>query len=200
MMLHMRIYNWLYAMFFAMLFKRYFGRFGDGVRIISPMAIEGPGNIYLGNGVLVAAQTCLAAIPLTGDSSCRLELGDGCRIGRFNHIYATGRIVIGRDVLTANNVYIADNLHDYRNPNAPILRQPIIQKSFVSIGDGSWLGHNVCVMGVQIGRNCVIGANSVVTRDLPDFSVAVGSPAIVIKRFNSNTGSWMKTSPDGEFI
>lgn len=200
MMFYIRMYNWLYAKIFATLFSHSFGFFGKNVRIISPISIEGEKNIYLGNNILVAAQSCLAATPLTGESDCRLELGDGCTIGRFNHIYATGRVVLGKNVLTANNVYISDNLHDYRNPNLPILKQAIIQKSYVEIGDGTWLGHNACVMGVKIGRNCVVGANSVVTRDIPDQCVVVGAPAVIIKRFNSASGIWQATTPDGHFL
>ena len=200
MMLQMRIFNWVYAKLFSVVFSRRFGSFGRGVRIISPVAIEGAHNIYIGDNVLVAAQSCLAATALTGEPYCSLELGDGCSIGRFNHIYATGRIVLGRDVLTANNVYITDNLHDYRNPDLPIVKQPIVQKSFVEIGDGTWLGHNACVIAVRIGRNCVVGANSVVTRDVPDFCVVVGAPGVIIKRFNSQTRQWMPTNPDGTFL
>lgn len=200
MMLHMRAFNWLYAKIFSLLFRRSFGRFGKNVRIISPVSIEGAKNIYLGDNILVAAQSCLAAVPLTGGPDCSLEVGDGCTIGRFNHIYATSRIVLGKNVLTANNVYISDNLHDYRNAGLPILKQAIIQKSTVVIGEGTWLGHNACVIGAKIGRNCVVGANSVVTRDIPDHCVVVGAPAFIIKRFNSADEVWQATNPDGEFL
>lgn len=200
MMTYMRIFNFLYAKLFSLLFSRSFGSFGKNVKILSPISIEGTKNIYLGNNILIAAQSCLAAVPLTGESDCRLKLGDGCTVGRFNHIYATGRIVLGKNVLTANNVYISDNLHDYRNPDFPILKQAILQKPFVEIGEGTWLGHNACVIGAKIGRNCVVGANSVVTRDIPDHCVVVGAPAFIIKRFNPADGVWQATTPDGQFL
>jgi acetyltransferase-like isoleucine patch superfamily enzyme len=60
------------------------------------------------------------------------------------------------------------------------------------IGEGSWLGENVCVIGASIGKHCVIGANSVVTKDIPDYSVAVGIPAKVIKKYNFNKCEWEK--------
>ena len=63
----------------------------------------------------------------------------------------------------------------------------------VVVGEGSWLGENVCVMGASIGKHCVIGANAVVTRDVPDYSVAVGCPARVIKRYNPVTQQWQQT-------
>jgi len=74
----------------------------------------------------------------------------------------------------------------------PILKQPIKQLPPMTIGDGTWLGENVCVLGVSIGKNCVIGANSVVTKEIPDYSVAVGAPARIIKKYNLNTNRWEK--------
>jgi acetyltransferase-like isoleucine patch superfamily enzyme len=119
-------------------------------------------------------------------------IGDGSCIGNFNHIYATKSIVIGKNVLTADKVYISDNLHGYEDISLPILHQPIKQIGTVIIGDGSWLGENVCVIGAKIGVNCVIGANSVVTKDIPDYCVAVGSPAKIIKRYCFEKQEWLK--------
>jgi len=62
----------------------------------------------------------------------------------------------------------------------------------VSIGDGSWIGENVCIVGATIGKNCVIGANSVVTKNIPDFCVAVGIPARIIKRYDLNKCAWIR--------
>ena len=74
----------------------------------------------------------------------------------------------------------------------PILKQKIKQIGTVVIGEGSWLGENVCVIGANVGKNCVIGANSVVTKDIPDYSVAVGVPAKVIKSYNFSSKKWEK--------
>ena len=80
-----------------------------------------------------------------------------------------------------------------------ILNQPIRQNGIVEIGEGSWLGHNACVLGASIGKHCVIGANSVVTHDIPDYSVAVGSPAKIIRRYDSTTKTWRSTRGNGDF-
>ena len=200
MIIHMRLANAVRARLFRLLHARRFGHFGHGTVVLAPIAVEGAERIHLGGKVYVAHQTCLAAVPHTGSSDCRLEIGDGSRIGRFNHFYATRRVVLGAKVLTANNVYISDNLHGYRDPDKAVLDQPVEQLGDVEIGDGSWLGHNVCVLGVKIGRHCVVGANAVVTRDLPDYSIAVGAPAVVIRRYDVDSATWRKTSPDGAFI
>lgn len=200
MMLHMRIANAVRARLFRVLHGRRFGRFGRGTLVVAPIAVEGAERIHLGSQVYVAHQTCLAASPHTGSVECRLEIGDGSRIGRFNHIYATRRVVLGSKVLTANNVYISDNLHGYRDPDTAVLDQPVEQLGDVEIGDGTWLGHNVCVVGARIGRQCVVGANAVVTRDLPDYSIAVGAPAVIIRRYDVESNAWRRTSADGAFI
>ncbi len=198
MMLHLRVYNWVCAKIFGLFWGHQFGHYGSNVRVISPVAIEGARNIYLGDNVLVAAQSCLAAVPLTGEVRPRLEIGAGSMIGRFNHIYATGGITLGKHVLTANNVYISDNLHGYRNPDVPVMQQPIVQKRHVVIGDGTWIGQNACVIGARVGRHCVVGANAVVTQDVPDHCVVVGAPAVIIRRFDPRLGAWVSTPPAGE--
>lgn len=177
-----------------------FRKFGNKSQIISPLSLDGKENILVGNQVFVGYKTWLAALPLTGEKRCVLELQDRVIIGHFNHIYATKKIVLEKDVLTADRVYISDNLHGYSDIHVPIKDQPIIQRGKVVIGEGSWLGENVCVLGVTIGKHCVIGANSVVTKDIPDYCVAVGIPARIIKRYDFGSKIWRKTNSQGVFI
>jgi acetyltransferase-like isoleucine patch superfamily enzyme len=85
-------------------------------------------------------------------------------------------------------VYITDQNHGYEDVTRPISQQSQPELPVV-IGDGSWLGHGAVVLpGVTIGKHVVIGANSVVTKDIPDFSVAVGSPAKVIRQYDETHG------------
>ena len=172
------------------LYKIKVGSFGWKSQIHSPLKINGGKNISIGNKVLIEYKTWLAAMPLTGENKCELVIEDGCSIGHFNHIYATKSIILHKNVLTADKVYISDNLHGYEDIGLPIKNQPIIQNGTVEIGEGSWLGENVCVLGVHIGKHCIIGANSVVTHDIPDYSVAIGAPAKIIKQYDFTTNSW----------
>jgi acetyltransferase-like isoleucine patch superfamily enzyme len=198
-MLYLRIKNDLYARLFRILYKKYFKEFGEKSSIIFPLKINGMSNISIGKNVTIAYKTWLAAIPHTGAKECVLDIGDGTVIGNFNHIYSTKKITIGKKVLTADKVYISDNLHGYEDINKPIIEQPVKQIGEVTIGDGTWIGENVCIIGANIGLNCVIGANSVVTNNIPDYSVAVGVPAIIKKRYCSEKNIWKKTNPDGTF-
>ncbi len=173
-----------------LLLNRYrFKNVGKGARIYNPLRIDGISRISIGDHTIVSEGTWLAAMPLTGKDA-QLVISDGVCLGHFNHIYATGSIVIENNVLTADKVYISDNLHSYEDVNLPVIQQPIKQCKPVVIGEGSWLGENVCVIGASIGKHCVIGANAVVTKDIPDYSVAVGAPARVIKKYNVIEKSW----------
>ena len=113
--------------FITLLYKYRFKSFGKKSYLHSPLKIDGIENIEIGNGVSIAYKTWLAAVPLTGEKS-KLIIEDGVNIGNFNHIYATQSIIIRKDVLTADKVYISDNLHGYEDINTPIIKQPIIQK------------------------------------------------------------------------
>ena len=181
----------LYRLVSAAYYKSRFARFGWLSFINSPLRIDGAKRIIIGNKCNIQYKTWLAAMPLTGKDA-RLIIEDGCNIGNFNHIYSTSKVVIHKNVLTADKVYISDNLHGYENIALSIKSQPIVQKGEVEIGEGSWLGENVCVIGAKIGKHCVIGANSVVTKDIPGYSIAVGAPAKVIKQYDFTTNSWEK--------
>ena len=143
-----------------------------------------------GKNVIIKKYTWLIALKV--EDSPELVIGDRSSVGDFNHISAAKSVVLGKNVLTANRVYISDHDHGFEDINKPIMDQPVKIKSSVYIGDGSWIGENVSIMGAKIGKNCVVGANSVVTKDIPDFSVAVGVPAKVIKRYNEHLKKWEK--------
>ncbi len=160
----------------------------------SLLRVDGPENILIGPEAIVQQGTWLAAVPLTGAPTCQLRIGKGTVIGNFNHIYATRSIIIEDEVLTADKVYISDCAHGYEDVNTAILKQNIVQLKDVVIGRGAWLGENVCVIGASVGRGSVVGANSVVTHDIPDYCVAVGAPAKVIKRYNHTTKQWERIS------
>jgi acetyltransferase-like isoleucine patch superfamily enzyme len=174
-----------------MFFKNCFKFFGKNSKIVFPLKINGMANISIGKNVTVNYKTWLAAIPI-GSNECKLEIGSGTIIGNFNHIYATEHITIGKNVLTADRVYISDNLHGFEDIHTPIMNQEVKQNGIVTLGDGCWIGENVSILGCSIGKNCVIGSNAVVTKDIPDYCIAVGIPAKVIKKYCFSTEKWIK--------
>ncbi|MBQ9546043.1 MAG: acyltransferase [Bacteroidales bacterium] len=174
------------------LYPFFFKSFGKGSRLIRPLMIDGMKNIEIGERVYINSQSWIACLPLTGRDNPILQFGRGTVIGNYNHIYATQSIVFEEGVLTADKVYVADNQHAYEDVSQPVLRQSIKQLSPVRIGEGSWLGENVCVIGASVGKHCVIGANSVVTKDIPDYCVAVGAPARIVKKYDFEKKEWIR--------
>ena len=170
------------------------------IHIASPLRIQGGHNIFIKDKTIIGKHVWLASLPLTGEKKSFLEIKEDCRIGDFNHIWATKRVCIEKNVLTANFVYISDNLHDFDDLNTPIMYQQIKQLNDVVIGEGSWIGEHVAIIGASIGKHSVIGANSVVTHGIPDYCVAVGSPAYIIKRYNFDTKKWERTDKNGNFV
>lgn len=123
----------------------------------------------------------------------KLICGKNVKFGRHSIIGCSNIIILEDDVQLAPHCHITDRNHLYDDPETPIWRQPISMPGPTIIGSQSWLGFGVQVMpGVKIGRHCVIAAGSVVTRDIPDFCVAAGVPAKVIKRYNEGKGIWEK--------
>ncbi len=121
-------------------------------------------------------------------SSPVISIGDRCLIGRGSGIVGHFSIEIGDDVWTGHHVYITDQNHGYEDVSVPISRQTQPERP-VRIGDGTWLGHGTVILpGVTIGKHVVVGANSVVTSDLPDNSVAVGAPARIIRQHRRGEG------------
>lgn len=187
-----RARNLLARIWFKLLIARFFKVCGKGSVVVSANSIQGIENISIGDNVFIAAGAVLASVRFIGSGTPRLHIGNRCTLGRNNHIYSTRDIHLEDGILTAANVYISDNQHEYKDTERYIIDQPVLQLGQVRIGAGSWLGQNVCIIGASVGRGCVIGANAVVLSDIPDFSVAVGSPARVIRRFDHETRMWMR--------
>lgn len=185
-----RILARLYRTIFASCFKGLFQRLGAGAAMFRPFRVDGGNGISLGDKTIFQRGAWLYCCGVDGQSAF-LTIGAGCVFGYNNHITAVSNVVIGDNVLTANNVYISDNLHGYDDISKPIMHQPVQFKRAVVIGDGCWIGENACIIGAHVGKNCVIGANAVVTHDIPDYSVAVGVPAKVIRQFDPDLKKWI---------
>lgn len=114
-----------------------------------------------------------------------ITIGSNCHFGSFNHITAINSIIIGNNLLTGKNVSITDNSHGSTELKdlsvEPVLR-PLSSKGPVKIGNNVWIGDKATILpNVKIGDGAVIGANAVVTKDIPPYAVAVGNPARIIK-------------------
>lgn len=160
---------------------RRFGSFGHNtILCFPPQALYNEHAIHIGAGTAIGPLCSLSVGMAPGQellSDRMLIIGDNCLIGRGCSIAAHFEIEIGDGVFFGPNVFVTDQNHDNARTDIPIGKQSRPELP-VKIGDNSWLGTGVVVTpGVTIGKRVMVGANSVVTRDLPDDCVAAGAPA-----------------------
>lgn len=119
-------------------------------------------------------------------------IGDETTLGMSNVLI--GPVTIGKNVIIAQHVVISGLNHNYEDVSCSIQSQGV-RTSLVVVEDDCWIGANaVITAGTTIGKHCVIAANAVVTKDIPAFSVAVGNPARVIKKYDAEQKAWLKVS------
>ena len=130
-------------------------------------------RVVISNGCVIQAKTG------------PLDIGDNCDIGAHTIISSISRIKLAPSVLIAGNCYIGGARYHLEDREIPIMDQGIYSRGPISIGEGTWIGASATILdGVSIGRGCVIGAGSLVTANIPDYSIAVGVPARVIRTRN----------------
>ena len=178
---------YIYTQFFL---SHLFMRIGKGSIIIKPMQIDYAKSVKIDENVSIYQFVWIMGNKVSNKETLKIEAGT--TIGHFAHIIARHSVTIEKDVLIADRVFISDCSHGYEDINTPIALQDIRDLNPVVIGEGSWIGENVCICGASIGKHCVIGANSVVMLDIPDYCIAVGCPAKVIKRYDFCKKVWVK--------
>ena len=149
------------------------------------------GEVVIGNDVEISHDTTF----LTLLPNCQIILHDDIRIQHHFQINCAKLVKIKSHVNIAPYDFLCDHNHNYEDVTRPIKGQGIDMKpdAHVIIEEGTWIGTKATIIGkVHIGKHCVIGANSVVTKDIPDFCVAAGIPAKVIKRYNFSSQQWEK--------
>lgn len=170
-----------------------FGTTKGFVKIGKDVTIQHPECLHFGKNIGIGKNTYF--LPLTsyaGKSYCpKIIIGDGCWIGIRNSFAAIDEIKIGNQVLFAGYVHITDHSHGYEDVDTPIQKQPLISKGPVFIEDQCWLGFGCEILsGVHIGKHSIVAARSVVTKDVPAYSIVAGNPARIIKRYNFDSKQW----------
>lgn len=163
-----------------------------------PFQIKGRKYITFGNGFSAGSYCKIEAYPYVNQSKI-IQIGKNVRINNFSHISGVNSIIIGDNVLMASRIYISDSNHgsylgdeDDSNPESIVSERLVTGKPIV-IEDNVWLGESVSVLsGVTIGRCSIIGSNSVVTKSIPPFTIAVGTPAKPIKQYDFDKKRWVK--------
>lgn len=177
---------WAYS---NIILKGKLAHFGKQSVVFKPLQIDNPNSICINDKVFIAEGAWLMG---NKESKVSLSINEGTVIGHFSHIISKESVEIGKSVLIADRVFISDCTHEYENIDMPIIDQPVKTLSKVVIGDETWIGENVCILGASIGKHCVVGSNSVVMNDIPDYCVAAGNPAKVIKKYDFDKKEWVK--------
>ena len=151
--------------------------------------------VQIGSHVNVARDVWLNIPYLPEKVDPILILGDGCEIGRRCMISAQNRIEVGPKTLVSPTVLLMDHNHAFENINVPIMEQGNTSGGTIRIEEGCWIGYGatiVCSRGeLIVGKNSVIGSNATLTRSVPPYSVVVGNPGRVVRRFDPSKGQWV---------
>lgn len=185
----------LVKLIFAYMHTKLFYRKSRLIRL--PVDVRNKSNIDFGHQLTTGVGCRIEAFPET--EKIVLKFGKNVQLNDYVHITAMYNVTIGDNVLMASKIFISDCTHgsyigdqNDSNPDSIPIERPLSFKSII-IEDNVWLGEFVSVLpGVTIGKGTIVGANSVVSKDLPKYVIAVGSPAKPVKKFNFNTQRWEK--------
>lgn len=152
-------------------------------------------RIRLGNSISLREYAWLSVATDDPHGEPTIVIDDNCHIGFGSIISAKNNIHLERDVLVGQMVLMVDHNHAYEDINIPVIDQGITEGGRIRIAQGAWIGHGACIIcprgELRIGRNCVIAANSMVMRSIPDYSVAAGYPATVIRQYDPERKVWL---------
>jgi acetyltransferase-like isoleucine patch superfamily enzyme len=173
-------------------------------RVSNPQCIWIGDDVSLGPGCMLSPTRKYPGAFMQGAPGVEVQefdpvirIGDRVSATGYLTIGAAARVEIGDDALLAAHIFISDNQHGHSRTDLPYKYQPLEKIAPVSIGKGCWIGEHVVIMpGANIGDMAIIGANSVVTRPVPPHSIAVGSPAKVIRIWNPDTNDWETPETD----
>ncbi len=174
--------------------------YSNEVRIIrQPAYIRGKNFIDFGKKITIGVGVRLDAFPTYSRSPPSIKFGDNVQLNDYVHIGAIKSVTIGNNVLIASKVFITDHNHGsygnndlHSSPETPPDKREL-SSSPVIIEDNVWIGEFVSILpGVTIGKGSIIGAMTLVNKDIPPFSIAVGVPAKVIKKYDFEEKKWVK--------
>lgn len=174
--------SWVVRGFF---YRIFFGRFSMPSYIGPPMFLMNTSHMYVGKRVRI-----FPGLRAECHGNGRLFLHDNVSIGQGFHVIASGDLHIGHGCLISGNVFVTDTDHTFEDVDVPVFEQPN-KISPTRIGKNCFLGIGARIQaGTTLGDGCIVGANSVVRGDFPNYCVIVGAPARVVKRYDLASGNW----------
>ena len=183
-------YYYIREVIYNRIISKKLGFVGKGSVIVRPCLLQGGGmkEIHIGENTRIQSNSVLECWNKFGNQVYTpvITIGNNCKIGEYFHITSCNRITIGDGLLTGRFVLISDNSHgslSLEESNILPIKRQLVSKGEIVIGNNVWLGDKVTICGgVHVGDNVIIGANSVVTKDIPPNSMAAGVPARILKQ------------------
>ncbi|MEH7437937.1 acyltransferase [Neobacillus drentensis] len=170
----------------SLIYKLTFKKFGNWSYIGTPIVLDGVRNVEIGNRVRIQPGLRLETIGNEGS----IIIEENTSIGQNFHITSKGKLTIGKNTTILGNVFITNIDHDYQEIDKHILEQKYIVNDTV-IGENCFIGYGAAIQaGTKLGKQCIVGTNSVVRGEFPDYSVIVGAPARIVKQYNHSTKVW----------
>jgi acetyltransferase-like isoleucine patch superfamily enzyme len=162
--------------------------------LTSKVSRQRAGRVSLGNSVRLLEHAWLNVAHDDPTGEPTVVIDDNCSIGYGTIISGKNCVHLERDILVGQHVVIQDHSHAYEDIDVPIIDQGITEGGRIRIGEGSWIGRGAAILcsrgELTIGRHCVVSANSVVMRSIPDYSVVFGSPATIIRQYDPEKKAW----------
>ena len=183
-------------------YRLVFGSLGRRCEIHPPMLLNRPERMHLGDQVTIRHGARLEVVLTNPTRNPRLEIGSNVNLEQHLHIVVQNRVRIADNVSVSAFTMITDVDHPYAKAigEGRIGDQYSDDGAEVTIGEGTFIGIGCSILpGVAIGRRCIIGTRTVVNRSVPDYCVAVGVPARIVKRYDNDGHHWRRTMPDGAF-
>lgn len=150
-------------------------------------------NVDIGSFCRITVSTQFAGIKCKSKNKIIIKIGNNVDVGNNTFISGNNDIQIGDHVIMAPYVFITDHEHQTDNIDKDLHHQSLTNNGYVHIEDNVFIGTKASILkNVTIGRHSTIGANSVVTKDIPPFSIVVGNPAKIIKQYDIKLKKWIK--------
>lgn len=175
----------------AVLYAPFFGSFGLPSYFGKPIFVKGIRNVFIGKKVRIFPN-----LRMETQDGGTIHINDDVVISQNVHITSAGNLEIGKSCLVLANVFITNIDHDYTEIGVHVVKQKITVKE-TKIGDNCFIGMGAAIMaGTVLGKQCIVGANSVVRGTFPDYCVIVGSPAKIVKKYNPESRIWEKVEKE----